>query len=265
MTSTSDPRQPLDSTSSEIPAATSSTNATTTTTGQDASGRQPSAASAAASELARTKISLLGALRSFPDFPIPGINFIDIMPLFQDPATHAALLRALELQVLEFCSPASGAVAAVKPDVIVGLDARGFLFGPSLALRFDASFVPVRKKGKLPGPCVTATYEKEYGSDFFQMQEGAIKPGQKVLVVDDIIATGKTRDEKKKWLAGATPPPKSPFPPRQFFFPWCLLRLNPGADHPVLPGLLFVQSILLRTRFSLSFQSGSQIPAIRDF
>lgn len=153
-----------------------------TAAAHDASGRQPPAAAAAAAELASTKIKLLGALRSFPDFPIPGIQFIDILPLFQDPVTHGALLRALELQVLES--------AAEKPDIVVGLDARGFLFGPALALRLNAGFVPVRKQGKMPGPCVTAAYEKEYGTDYFQMQEGAIKPGQKVLVVDDIIATG---------------------------------------------------------------------------
>lgn len=150
----------------------------------DASRGQSAAAAAGAAELARTKIALLGALKHFSDFPIPGIHFIDILPLFQDPVIHTALLRALELQVLEFGE-------AAKPDVVVGLDARGFLFGPSLALRLDASFVPVRKKGKMPGPCVTAAYEKEYGTDFFQMQEGAVKPGQKVLVVDDIIATGE--------------------------------------------------------------------------
>jgi adenine phosphoribosyltransferase len=154
----------------------------TATNSNDASRGQPPAAAAGASELASTKITLLGALKRFPDFPIPGIQFIDILPLFQDPAIHTALLRALELQVLEF--------ADSKPDVVVGLDARGFLFGPSLALRLNASFVPVRKQGKMPGPCVTAAYEKEYGTDFFQMQEGAVKPGQKVLVVDDIIATG---------------------------------------------------------------------------
>ncbi|KAL2023606.1 hypothetical protein VTK56DRAFT_1763 [Thermocarpiscus australiensis] len=176
-------------TSAEAAVLASSTSSDTndkpaTASSSDASGGQPTAAAASASELARTKITLLGALKHFPDFPIPGIKFIDILPLFQDPAIHAALLRALELQVLEF-----GAGAA-KPDVIVGLDARGFLFGPSLALRLNASFVPVRKKGKMPGPCVTAAYEKEYGTDYFQMQEGAVKPGQKVLVVDDIIATG---------------------------------------------------------------------------
>ena len=79
---------------------------------------------------------------------------------------------------------------AQKPDVIVALEARGFLFGPSLALRLGASFVPVRKKGKLPGPCETARCQKEYGEDFFQIQSNAVMQGQKVLVVDDIIATG---------------------------------------------------------------------------
>lgn len=164
-----------------------SSNSATATSSEDASGRQPTASSPAAAELASTKISLHNALRRFPDFPIPGINFIDIMPWFLDPSIHATLLRSLELQLQHFGETS----AVVKPDVVVGLDARGFLFGPSLALKLDASFVPVRKQGKLPGPCVTAAYEKEYGADYFQMQEGSIKPGQKVLVVDDIIATGE--------------------------------------------------------------------------
>jgi adenine phosphoribosyltransferase len=112
--------------------------------------------------------------------------FEDILPIFANPQLHEGLLRGLELSI-EQQFGASGA----KPDVVVGLDARGFLFGPSLALRLGASFVPVRKRGKLPGPCETAEYKKEYGSDFFQMQADAIKSGQKVLIVDDIIATGE--------------------------------------------------------------------------
>lgn len=74
--------------------------------------------------------------------------------------------------------------------MIVGLDARGFLFGPIIALRLGAAFVPVRKAGKLPGTTFKAEYAKEYGTDVFEIQEGAIKPGQKVIVVDDLIATG---------------------------------------------------------------------------
>ncbi len=137
----------------------------------------------AAAELSSLKIKLKSSLRQFPDFPEPGILFEDILPIFANPELHEGLLRALELSVEK-----SG---WGKPDVVVGLDARGFLFGPSLALRLGASFVPVRKRGKLPGPCETAEYQKEYGSDFFQMQADAVKQGQKVLVVDDIIATGE--------------------------------------------------------------------------
>lgn len=138
---------------------------------------------ASAAELSSLKIKLKSSLRQFPDFPEPGILFEDILPIFANAELHEGLLRALELSVEK-----SG---WGKPDVVVGLDARGFLFGPSLALRLGAAFVPVRKRGKLPGPCETAEYQKEYGSDFFQMQADAVQPGQKVLVVDDIIATGR--------------------------------------------------------------------------
>lgn len=156
----------------------------------DASAQVPghsAAHSSSAAELASLKVGLRAALRQFPDFPSPGILFEDILPIFADPKLHEALIHSLELQILE-------AYGGQKPDVIVGLEARGFLMGPSLALRLGASFVPVRKQGKLPGACVTQVYEKEYGQDFFQMQEGAIKPGQKVIVVDDIIATGEFCD-----------------------------------------------------------------------
>lgn len=105
------------------------------------------------------------------------------MPIFADPKLHESLIRALELHVRQTHDQI--------PDVIVGLEARGFLFGPSLALRLGASFVPVRKKGKLPGPCETESYVKEYGEDFFQMQQDGVKPDQRVVVVDDLIATGE--------------------------------------------------------------------------
>ncbi|EOA86705.1 adenine phosphoribosyltransferase [Exserohilum turcicum] len=147
-------------------------------------GRLTTTGPSATAELASLKAKLRASLRLFNDFPKPGVLFEDIMPLFASPALHEDLLRGLELAVeTQFGAPG-------KPDVVVGLDARGFLFGPSLALRMGASFVPVRKKGKLPGPCETAEYEKEYGSDFFQMQADAVKSGQNVLIVDDIIATG---------------------------------------------------------------------------
>ncbi|KAJ4335122.1 adenine phosphoribosyltransferase, partial [Ascochyta clinopodiicola] len=140
----------------------------------------------ASSELAGLKVKLKDALRQFPDFPAPGILFEDILPIFADPSLFEALIHALELHIKQTFTE--------KPDVIVGLDARGFLFGPTLALRLGAAFVPVRKRGKLPGPCETAEYMKEYGADFFQMQADAVKSGQKVLIVDDIIATGGCRN-----------------------------------------------------------------------
>lgn len=150
----------------------------------NASQRRLSASrSSTSSELSRLTLNLRSALRQFPDFPSPGILFEDILPIFANPKLHADLIRALELHVVD-------KYGRGNIDVVVGLDARGFLFGPSLALSLDAAFVPVRKQGKLPGECVTEGYEKEYGTDFFQMQKDAIKAGQRVLVVDDIIATG---------------------------------------------------------------------------
>lgn len=175
------------------PATTANNNATTNTIPEDASRREPQSTSSAtgASELASQQISLRAALRQFPDFPIPGIDFIDILPLFSDHAQHTNLIRALELQVLAINN-------GVKPDIIVGLDARGFLFGPSLALRLGAGFAPVRKRGKLPGPTEKAVFDKEYGADGFEIQKDAVAQGQTVLIVDDIIATGKTTFTSKK-------------------------------------------------------------------
>lgn len=138
------------------------------------------------SELAHLRMRLHRSLRQYPDFPAKGILFQDILPLFADPLLHQSLIRALQLQVTDSFGQQQ------KPDIIVGLDARGFLFGPSLALELGVGFVPVRKQGKLPGTTETAAFEKEYGQDFFQIQSDGIKPGQLVIVVDDIIATGIT-------------------------------------------------------------------------
>ena len=146
--------------------------------------RLSSSHSATSSEFSRIKIKLRQAVRQFPDFPSKGILFEDILPLFADPVLHQSLVRALELHVTSHCTEAR------KPDIIVGLEARGFLLGPHLALSLGIGFVPVRKQGKLPGPTETATYQKEYGEDLFQIQKDAIKPGQRVLIVDDLIATG---------------------------------------------------------------------------
>lgn len=152
---------------------------------EDASRKLPksSPTTSSPSQLASTKISLQSALRQFADFPIPGIDFVDILPLFANPTLHSLLIDALALEIQD-------AFNGQIPDVIIALDARGFLFGPSLALKLGVGFAPVRKRGKLPGPTVEAAFVKEYGEDYFQLQEDAVKPGQTALVVDDIIATG---------------------------------------------------------------------------
>ncbi|KAJ9655857.1 adenine phosphoribosyltransferase [Neophaeococcomyces mojaviensis] len=124
------------------------------------------------------------AITKTPDFPKAGILFEDIFPIFTSPHHHEALIKAYELQTQEIVGTGQ------KPDVLVGLDARGFLIGPTLALRLGCSFVPVRKAGKLPGKLQTVTYEKEYGEDSFAIQDNSIPTGAKVVIVDDLIATG---------------------------------------------------------------------------
>ncbi|KAG0342215.1 adenine phosphoribosyltransferase [Podila humilis] len=121
-------------------------------------------------------------LRDIPDFPKKGILFKDIFPLFQDPI-------AVEMVITHIVNHIN-TTQNEKVDVVVGLDARGFLLGPLVAMRLGAGFAPVRKGGKLPGPVTQVSYEKEYGTDVFEMQQDAIKAGQNVIIVDDLIATG---------------------------------------------------------------------------
>lgn len=119
------------------------------------------------------------SLRKFPDFPSKGVLFEDFLPIFAKPELFAKLLEALKLHLKD-----------VEVDYVVGLESRGFLFGPALALELSAGFIPVRKPGKLPGPTISASFQKEYGSDIFEIQEDIIPEGAKVIIVDDILATG---------------------------------------------------------------------------
>ncbi|TDL29348.1 adenine phosphoribosyltransferase [Rickenella mellea] len=128
--------------------------------------------------------SLLGV---YPDFPKKGVVFQDFIPIMRDPVAFETLITHFMHHITSHTLRNS---QSSKIDVVVGLDARGFLLGPILALRLGAAFVPVRKQGKLPGKCTTASFEKEYGTDSFEMQSDSIKPGQTVVVIDDLIATG---------------------------------------------------------------------------
>ena len=119
-------------------------------------------------------------IRTVPDFPKEGIQFKDITTLLKDPhAFQAAVDRMYD----RFQPPV---------DVIVGIESRGFIFGAALALRYNAGFVPARKPGKLPADVVRETYELEYGTDSLEIHQDAIRPRQKVLIVDDLLATGGT-------------------------------------------------------------------------
>uniref|UniRef100_H0ZBM0 Adenine phosphoribosyltransferase n=1 Tax=Taeniopygia guttata TaxID=59729 RepID=H0ZBM0_TAEGU len=120
-------------------------------------------------------------VRSFPDFPQPGVLFRDISPLLKDPVAFRTLIDLLEDHVR---------ASFPKIDFVVGLDSRGFLIGTPLAQRLGIGFVPVRKKGKLPGATESISYSLEYGR--LEIQSDAVEAGQKVLIVDDLLATGGT-------------------------------------------------------------------------
>ncbi|XP_068941660.1 adenine phosphoribosyltransferase isoform X2 [Petaurus breviceps papuanus] len=133
--------------------------------------------------MAESQLQLVARrVRSFPDFPKPGILFRDISPLLKDPNAFQASIELLADHLKENHK--------TKIDYIAGLDARGFLFGPSLAQKLGIGFVLIRKRGKLPGPTVSTIYSLEYGQAELEIQKDAIEPGQKVVIVDDLMATG---------------------------------------------------------------------------
>ncbi len=120
-------------------------------------------------------------LRDYPDFPRPGILFRDVMPLFQD--------HVLFSDVIGVFADHATAVGAEK---IAGIESRGFLFGVPVGLRLGVPFIAVRKKGKLPGKTIAAEYDLEYGNSHLELQADAVRPGERVLIVDDLLATGGT-------------------------------------------------------------------------
>jgi|SRR5579884_1225148 adenine phosphoribosyltransferase len=120
-------------------------------------------------------------IREIPDFPKPGVLFYDITTLLKDPQGLHDLIDEL-----------AGHYQDKRPDIVVGIEARGFVFGPALAFRLGAGFVPVRKPKKLPAETVAVTYDLEYGADTLEIHRDAIIPGQRVLISDDLLATGGT-------------------------------------------------------------------------
>jgi adenine phosphoribosyltransferase len=128
-------------------------------------------------------MNLADAVRTIPDYPKPGILFRDITTLLAD-------ARAFRQAVDQLIHPFAGR----KIDLVAGIEARGFILGGAVAHQLSAGFVPVRKKGKLPAETLRQTYALEYGTDEVEIHADAIKPGETVLLVDDLIATGGTAD-----------------------------------------------------------------------
>lgn len=129
----------------------------------------------------KNNLILEKAIKNIPDFPKPGIIFRDITSLIQN---KTAFKKSVDLLINKY--------KGKKIDKVVGVEARGFIFGAAIAHKIGAGFVPVRKKGKLPRKTISATYELEYGTDTLEIHEDAIEPGEKVLIIDDLLATGGT-------------------------------------------------------------------------
>ncbi|HYO63175.1 MAG TPA: adenine phosphoribosyltransferase [Pyrinomonadaceae bacterium] len=120
-------------------------------------------------------------IREVPDFPKPGINFYDITTLLKHPQ---GLRRVVDALAAEF--------KGEKVDAVIGIEARGFIFAPALAYHLGTGFVPVRKPGKLPSECASVSYDLEYGQDALQIHRDAVGAGHRVIIADDLLATGGT-------------------------------------------------------------------------
>ena len=120
-------------------------------------------------------------IREVPDFPKPGINFYDITTLLKHPEGFRRVIDAL-----------SSEFKGQQVDTVIGIEARGFIFAPAMAYQLGAGFVPARKPGKLPSECATVSYDLEYGQDALQMHRDAVGEGHRVVIADDLLATGGT-------------------------------------------------------------------------
>ena len=138
-----------------------------------------------------TAAYLRSHIRTVPDWPAPGVMFRDITPLLQDPKVFRVLIDTF---VHRYMTP------ELRPSVIAGLDARGFIIGSVVAYELNVGFVPIRKKGKLPYSTVEESYELEYGSATVEMHVDAVKRGDRVVLIDDLVATGGTMMAGKKLL-----------------------------------------------------------------
>lgn len=125
----------------------------------------------------------VSSIRIIPDFPKAGVNFYDITTLLNNQKEFRNAIQDM-LDVAQ----------DINPDVIVAFETRGFFFGPTLAYMMDVPFVPIRKKGKLPGAVYSEGYELEYGQDVIEIHQGSIRQNQRILLVDDILATGGTME-----------------------------------------------------------------------
>lgn len=137
---------------------------------------------------------LESTIENIPDFPIPGIQFKDISPIFLNPKLYEEVIEDL-------VSFSKG-----KIDAVCGIESRGYLFGIAIAVALEVPFILIRKAGKLPPPIISEKYDLEYGSAIIETREGQIKPGQRVLIHDDLLATGGTTEAAAKLIEkqGAT-------------------------------------------------------------
>ena len=169
-------------------------------------------------------MDLKALIRDIPDFPKPGILFRDLTTLWKDPEGWRSLID----QMSEACQ-------GLSPQYIVGMESRGFILGAALAYKLGVGFIPVRKPGKLPAAVYAASYDLEYGSDRLEMHEDAIEPGSKVLIMDDLIATGGTAAATAELIAQAQGDLVG------FVFAVELLALNGRQKLPDVPVLTIIQ------------------------